>query len=117
MADVLKMLVSTAANRAPSATTNTTIYTVPASTTAMVSRIMVCNRGGTATTFRIAIIEAAYGSATPAAQHYIAYDVPIEANDTVDFPVGSGLATGDLIVIYAGNANLTFTPMGLEVTP
>lgn len=116
MADVLKMLVSTAANRAPSATTNTTLYTVPASTTAMVSRIMICNRG-TATTFRIALIEAAYGSATPAAQHYIAYDVAIEANDTVDFPVGSGLATGDLIVVYAGSANLTFTPMGLEVTP
>jgi hypothetical protein len=81
---------------------------------------MVCNRG-TATTFRVALVESAYTatygvSGPPIAQHFIAYDIAIAANDTVDFPVGSGLATGDFIVVYAGSANLTFTPMGLEVT-
>ena len=113
MADVLKLLVTTPANRSPSATTNTTIYTTPALTTAMLSRIMVANRSATATTFRIAIIES---GGVIGNQHYIAYDAPIGGNDTVAIPVGAGLATGDYIVIYATLATLTFTPMGIEVT-
>ena len=40
---------------APSATTDTTLYTVPASTQAVVSTVSVCNRGSAAATFRIAV--------------------------------------------------------------
>lgn len=114
MADVLKLLVTTAANRNPSATTNTTLYTVPSSTTAMLSRILIANRSATATTFRIAIVES---GGTIGSQHYIAYDVSIQGNDTINFPVGAGMATGDFIVVYAGAATLTFTPLGMEITP
>ena len=40
---------------APSATTATSLYTVPASTSTIVSTLTVCNRDTTAGTFRIAV--------------------------------------------------------------
>ena len=40
---------------APSATTETTLYTVPSSTSSIVSTITVCNRDTASGTFRIAI--------------------------------------------------------------
>jgi hypothetical protein len=113
MADILKLLVTTPANRNPSAATNTTVYTVPGSTSAMLSRVMVANRSATPTTFRIAIVESGGSIGN---QHYIAFDVPIAGNDSVTVPVGAGLATGDFIVVYATLATLTFTPMGIEIT-
>lgn len=112
MADVLKLLVTTPANRSPAATTNTTVYTTPGSTTAMLSRVMICNRGA-AGSFRIALVES---GGTIGNQHYIAYDAPIGANDSYSLPVGAGLATGDFIVVYSSNGSMTFTPMGIEVT-
>jgi hypothetical protein len=40
---------------APGATTDTTLYTVPAGTEAVVSTLIVANRASTAATYRIAI--------------------------------------------------------------
>lgn len=98
---------------APSATTNTDIYTVPASTSVVSSSIVVANRGTTATTFRIAIRPA---GATLANQHYIAYDTTIAANDTVTFSIGVTLAATAVVTVYAGNANLSFSVFGTEIT-
>ena len=53
---------------APSATTDTTLYTVPASTETVVSTIAVANRAATNATFRIAIRP---DGASIANQHYI----------------------------------------------
>ncbi len=39
----------------PSATTATSLYTVPAATQAIVSTITVCNQAATAATYRIAV--------------------------------------------------------------
>ncbi len=112
MADVLKLLVTTVANRTPLAATPTTVYTVPTSTTAMLSKIIVCNTSSTATSFRIALVES---GGTLSSDHYIAYDIPIAGNDTINFTIGAGLATGDYIVVYNTLATCTFTPCGIEV--
>ena len=64
---------------APSATTATTLYTVPASTSAVVSSIVIANRDASAATYRIAIRP---GGAALANQHYIAYDVTVGASDS-----------------------------------
>jgi len=98
---------------APSATTNTTLYTVPASTSSIVSTITVCNRDTASGTFRIAIRPA---GATIANQHYIVYDSSIAANDTVTFTLGITLATTDVITVYASSANMTFNVFGSELT-
>jgi glucose-6-phosphate dehydrogenase assembly protein OpcA len=98
---------------APSATTNTNLYTVPSATSAVVSTIVVANRETTSATYRIAIRPA---GATIANQHYLAYDVAVGANDSTTLTLGITLAATDVITIYAGNANLSFSAFGSEIT-
>ncbi len=73
------------AQSAPSATTNTDVYTVGSGKQAIISTITVANRSATARTYRIAVRPT---GATLANQHYIAYDVPISANDTTALTLG-----------------------------
>lgn len=97
----------------PSATTATTLYTVPAATTTVVSAITVTNQAGTAGTFRVAIRP---GGAALAAQHYIAYDVQIPANDTIVLPAGITLAATDVVTVYASSATMSFGIFGSELS-
>lgn len=99
--------------QAPSATTETDLYTVPAATSAVGVTGVVCNRGGTATTFRISVSVA--GGAT-ANKDYLYYDVAIPANDSFAFSLGLDLAATDKIRVYAGNGNLSFTVSGTEIS-
>lgn len=98
---------------ATSATTETTLYTVPAATSTVVSSGTVCNRGGTATTFRVSVSVA--GGAT-ANKDYNYYDITLAANDTFTFTIGMTLAATDVVRVYAGNANLSFNLYGMEIT-
>ena len=98
---------------APSAITATTLYTVPASTSTVVSTINVCNRANSAATFRIAVRPA---GASLANQHYLSYDTPVGSNDAVSITIGVSLATTDVITVYASTANLTFSVFGAEIT-
>ena len=97
----------------PSATTATTLYTVPASTSTVVSTITVCNQASTAGSYRIAVRPA---GASLAAQHYAAYDVPIAANDTTALTLGITLATTDVVTIYASSATMSFAAFGSEIS-
>lgn len=101
------------AQSAPSATTNTTLYTVPSATSAVISTITISNRASSQDTYRIAIRP---GGASLANQHYVAYDVPIQANDTTALTLGITLAATDVITVYAGTANLSFSVFGSEIT-
>ena len=95
----------------PSATTNTTLYTVPSSKEAVVSSISICNLASSSATYRIAIRPA---GAAIANQHYLAYDVTVGAADTTIITVGITLATTDVITVYASTANLVFHAYGDE---
>jgi hypothetical protein len=109
MAEILRTL----AQSAPGATSLTAIYTVPALTSTVLSSMIVCNRGATATTFRISI---AVAGAADATKQYLYYDVPISKNNTFIATIGVTLATTDVVRVYAGNANLSFTLTGVEET-
>ena len=98
---------------APSATTATALYTVPSTTQAVVSTIAVCNRAGTAATYRIAVRPA---GATLANEHYIAYDAPLAANDSTFITIGITLGATDVITVYASSANLSFSAFGSEIS-
>jgi hypothetical protein len=98
---------------APSATTDTTLETVPSATQAVVSTIAVCNRAATAATYRIAVRPA---GATIANQHYIAFDAPITANNSTFITIGITLAATDVITVYASSANLSFSAFGSEIS-
>lgn len=101
------------AQSAPSATTNTDIYTVGAGKQAIISTITVANRSASARTYRIAIRPA---GTTLANQHYIAYDVSVLANDTTALTIGVTLAATDVVTVYASTADLSFGIFGTEIS-
>lgn len=98
---------------APSATTDTTLYTVPAATETIVSTITVCNRSTTLATFRIAIRP---DGATLANSHYIAYDVNLEGNSLTALTLGLTINASDVITVRASTADLTFSAFGSEIS-
>ena len=81
------------------AETDTDVYTVPSSTEAVISTIVIANRDSSANTFRIAVRP---NGATIANEHYIAYDVAISANDSTTLTLGVTLDAADVITAYAG---------------
>ena len=97
----------------PSATTLTTLYTVPASKEAVVSTISVANLTATGATFRLAVRPAG-ASITNA--HYIGYDITVGASDSTLITVGLTLATTDVISVYASTADLVFQAFGDEAS-
>jgi hypothetical protein len=97
---------------APSATTNTDVYTVGSGKQATVSTITVCNRSTTIATYRIAIRVA--GSAL-SNEEYIAYDAPIGSNDSVTWTIGVTLGAADVVTVYASTANLSVNIFGAEI--
>ena len=109
MATVYKVL----AQSNPSVTTNTDIYTVPSATSAVLSTITVCNQSSSQSSYRIAIRP---GGASLAAEHYIAYDVPLQANDTTALTLGITLAATDVVTIYATTSSVSFSLFGSEVS-
>lgn len=97
---------------APSATTETTLYTVPASKSTVVSTITICNRGLTKGTFRIAVRPS---GAVISNQHYVAYDSVMEAGSFTALTLGITLATTDVITVYASTSDFSFNAFGSEV--
>ena len=96
----------------PSATIATTLYTVPAATSAIVSTITVCNQATTAATYRIAV--RINGAALTAAQ-YIAYDVSLPANASDTLTLGVTLGAADVISVYSSSATMSFNAYGSEI--
>lgn len=97
----------------PAATTATSLYTVPASTQAVVSTIVIANLAATSATFRIACRVA---GAALANSQYVAYDVSVGANDSTALTLGVTLGAADVITVYASTTNLTFTAFGSEIS-
>lgn len=97
---------------APSATTDTTLYTAPAATEAVISTLVVCNRGASSATYRIAVRP---DGATLANSHYVAYDVSIAANSLVGLTLGMTVNAADVVTVRASTADLTFTAFGSEI--
>jgi hypothetical protein len=97
----------------PSATTATTLYTVPSATTSVVSTITVSNQAATAATFRIAVRP---NAETLAAKHYIAYDSTVGANDTTAFTLGITIDATDVVTVYASSATVSFNAFGSEIS-
>ena len=97
---------------APSATTDTTLYTVPTGAQAVVSTLFVANRGGAAATYRIAVRP---GGETLATKHYIAFGAPIAVADSAALTFGLTLGAGDVVTVYASTADLSFNLSGTEI--
>jgi len=96
----------------PAAQTMSNIYITPASTSAVVSTLSICNTSASATQVRVAIRPA--GSAL-SIQHYIVYDALSPANDSTFLTLGISLATTDVVSVYSNSGTVSFSLFGSEI--
>jgi hypothetical protein len=89
---------------AATTTTSTTLYTVPASTTSIVTNIAITNTAGTSGTFTMSLDDVAIHSATT-----------IAANTTVYIDLKQVLATTKTIKGGASATSINFHISGVEI--
>jgi hypothetical protein len=99
MATVSKALARTAA-----ATSNTTLYTVPASTTAVITNIVIANTASSGATFDLSLDDI-----------QIANDVSIAANSITVIDLKQVLATTKTIKGLASATSVNFHISGVEI--
>ena len=90
------------------ATTLTTLYTVPATTFA-VATVSVCNRGTAPVNIRIALA----ATATPANGEYIEFDMVIQPKGVLE-RTGLVLDATKRIVVFASATGVSATAFGIE---
>jgi len=100
MATVTKALARTAA-----ATSSTTLYTVPASTTTVITNIVVANAAGTAGTFSLLLDDVELHTSTA-----------IATNATVYIDLKQVLATTKTIKGFASATTIDFHISGVEIS-
>jgi len=100
MATITKALVRTAA-----ATSSTTLYTVPASTTAVITNIIVTNTAGSSATFTLLLDDVS-----------IATTVTVGAYDSTIIDLKQVLATTKTIKGLASAVTVNFHISGVEIS-
>jgi len=101
------------AQSAPSATTATDVYTVPAATETVISTVIIANRAATAGTFRLSVRP---NGGTQTNAMYCAYDVPVAANDSTTLTLGITLDATDVITVYCSSADMSINIFGTEIS-
>lgn len=99
----------------PSANVLTTLYTVPASNSSILSSITIANLNEDANSggaFRIAV-----NTATAAVSNasYLAYGVNVPGRDTVTLTLGVTLNAGSIVSVNANSSLLAFSAFGTEI--
>lgn len=100
MANTFKVLFRGAAS-----TGSTTLYTVPASTSTLVTSMTIANTASADATFDLELDGVA-----------IANDVAISSNDTITWEIKQVLDTTDTITGLASATTVNFHISGLEIT-
>lgn len=96
----------------PAGNTLTTLYAVPIGYSAATSTLSICNQNAADATYRIAVRPA---NATLNFKHYIAYDAPVLAYDTVPLTIAMTLDATDVVSVYANTTNISFSLFGSEI--
>lgn len=90
------------------AATNTTVYTVPATTFSVVT-LSVCNRSNAAITCRVALAT----TTSPAADEWIEYDTEILPKGVLE-RTGLVMQATLNLVVYTSAANVSAVAIGIE---
>lgn len=109
MAESLKCL----AQSFPSSQALSTLYTVPALTSAVISTLFVCNQGSTAASFRVSV---GVAGAADEAKQYIYYGEPVGPGKSFAATVGIALSATDVVRVWSVNGLLSFSLFGEELS-
>jgi hypothetical protein len=107
MAQVHKQL----AQSKPAATTDTTVYTVPAVTKTLVYSVVIANVAAGSSRARVHLVPSVVGT-----DNAIYYDILIPGRDTFVGNISVMMETGYFIVVRSNDGNCTFTISGIEIT-
>lgn len=102
------------AQAAPATTADTTVYTTPAATTAIVKQILVANVTASTATLDLSLVPS---GGTVGDSNRIIKSQSFPAHSTTSIDLAQVLAAGDFISLKQGTASaLTITISGLEAT-
>ena len=97
----------------PTANTDTTLYTVPASTECVVSTLTICNQNTSNVVIRTAVRP---NGATISNEHYIVYNATITGNETFALTFGITMDASDVVTVRSDTTNVSFNLYGSEIT-
>lgn len=112
MAEAYKRLGSVTAN-ATIGTAQTLYGPVPASTSAVVSTIIICNQAATSATYRLAY---SAGTTYASTNDYIVFGATIAAYDSVILTIGATLAATTYLLFSADTTPVSAIAFGTEIT-
>lgn len=98
----------------PTGTSETDVYTVPASTQTIVSTLTITNVTGSSASARVWV---RINGATAATSNAVLYDVPLAANSVAAFTLGLTMDAADIVTVRSSTGNaLTFQLFGSEIS-
>ena len=96
----------------PSANTLSTVYTVPASNSAVISTVVICNQSSNSAAFSLAVVPS---GASPAAQHYLNFQTPVPGSDSITVTIGITMSAGDTIRANVTSGTVSVNAFGSEI--
>jgi hypothetical protein len=96
----------------PTAQTMSNLYITPASTSAVISTLTICNTSTSATQVRVAVRPSGNALST---QQYIVYDALSPANESTFLTLGISLAETDVVSVYSNSGTVSFSLFGSEI--
>jgi hypothetical protein len=93
--------------------TYATLYTVPASTSSVISTIAICNTASAAATYRIGFDDTA---GTPTASEWLVYDATVSGNDTIALSLGVSIEAEKYIRVSSSADTVTFQAFVSEIS-
>jgi hypothetical protein len=100
----------------PTGNTQSNVYTVPASTSTVISSIMVSNQSSANLTYSLIVVPTANYTAPAANKYFLARGASVPPNDVVSINLGLTLPANTVLAANASSSSLSFSAFGVEIS-